>query len=261
MDLPGLGLDLRRDRGQPRRQDSKARLAADLFALSRRSAAGRDLGPVAQRVQTRLLPGHRDRRDHPGRWPDLVPGTLLHPHINGKDAVAGSIRGSMLRRRSRGGSSRAPGSSSIGPTTALTTSTTSSTRSRRPRPMPPSTATSGSTHDHGFGSTAAACPSRWGCCSLSWRPSRSSPTCSSERCSRKPPTHRDLYIGLTRSIGVRRREAVGASVPARPVARDVPVGGDDRPARAIGLARGWAWCMRTRHTWPTGVGTRRQEVI
>ena len=151
MDLPGLGLDLRRDRGQPRRQDSKARLAADLFALSRRSAAGRDLGPVAQRVQTRLLPGHRDRRDHPGRWPDLVPGTLLHPHINGKDAVAGSIRGSMLRRRSRGGSSRAPGSSSIGPTTALTTSTTSSTRSRRPRPMPPSTATSGSTHDHGFG--------------------------------------------------------------------------------------------------------------
>ena len=46
-------------------------------------------------------------------------GVVNRPHINGKDAVAGSIRGSMLRRRSRCGSSRAAGSSSIGPTTAL----------------------------------------------------------------------------------------------------------------------------------------------
>ena len=186
-------------------------------------------------------------------------GVVNHPHINGKDAVAGSIRGSMLRRRSRGGSSRAPGSSSIGPTTALTTSTTSSTRSRRPRPMPPSTATSGSTHDHGFGSTAAACPSRWGCCSLSWRPSRSSPTCSSERCSRKPPTHRDLYIGLTRSIGVRRRKA-REDLGSTCCARGARLGRSLLRGRSV-LARGWAWCMAPALPGLAGVGTRRQEVI
>ena len=43
----------------------------------RRGAAGRDLRPVAQRVQPRLLPRHRDRRHHPGRGHHLDPGALL----------------------------------------------------------------------------------------------------------------------------------------------------------------------------------------
>jgi MFS family permease len=43
----------------------------------RQGAAGRDLGPVAQCLQSRLLPRHRDRRHHPRRRPRLVTRTLL----------------------------------------------------------------------------------------------------------------------------------------------------------------------------------------
>ena len=43
----------------------------------RRGAAGRDLRPVAQCVQPRLLPRHRDRGHHPGRRHHLDPGALL----------------------------------------------------------------------------------------------------------------------------------------------------------------------------------------
>ena len=75
----------------PKRLGLRARAAADRAGPGRhadpvgqhravqlrRGAAGRDLRPVAQRVQPRLLPRHRDRRHHPGRGHHLDTRALL----------------------------------------------------------------------------------------------------------------------------------------------------------------------------------------
>ena len=60
----------------------------------RRGAAGRDLGAVAQRVQPRLVPRHRDRRHHPRRRAHLDAGTL----VRARDGRSGGDR----RRRAGG---------------------------------------------------------------------------------------------------------------------------------------------------------------